>query len=242
MVELPTKGNLWLKHNTLRETGLCNTTRIHSDGGETLEMNIDDRTTTESISGNTSTTEQIDDEHGIVQNESNIEPMDTIEHEEGTEDNSTENGKNILDAIVEVLLASASQKKWEKKSITPEKLYKVNLANAEMIDKSFTVAELFAISAVYTQYTGGKLKIKKSDQKAVTVNEISKYFVDKSTISFKTRRKQRKIQSLANMVKNFIFKPDYPKEVLNAAVAKTYHIEKGKEWKDKCYNTTELHI
>ena len=31
------------------------------------------------------------------------------------------------------------------------------------------------------------------------------------------------------MVKNFIFKQDYPKEVLNAAVAKTYHIEKGKE-------------
>ena len=41
-----------------------------------------------------------------------------------------------------------------------------------------------------------------------------------------------KIQSLGNMVKNFIFKPGYPEVVLNAAVAKTYHIEKGKEWKD----------
>ena len=140
-----------LQHNTVDSEGIndnINTTRIHSDGGETLEMNIDDRTTTESISGNTSTTEQIDDEHGILQNESNIGSMDTIEHE-GTEDNSTENGKNILDAIVEVLLAGTSQKKWEKKSITPEKLYKENLANAEMIDKSFTVAELFAISDIY---------------------------------------------------------------------------------------------
>ena len=206
-----------LQHNTVDSEGNSdniNTARIHSDGGETLEMNIDDRTTTESISGNTSTTEQIDDEHGILQNESNIESMDTIEHEEGTEDN---------------------QKKWEKKSITPEKLYKENLANAEMIDKSFIVVESFAISDIYTQYTGGKLKIKKSNRKAVIVNEINKYFGDKSTISSTTRRKHRKIQSLANMAKNFIFKPDYPKKVLNAAVAKPYHTEKGKEWKD---NTT----
>ena len=34
------------------------------------------------------------------------------------------------------------------------------------------------------------------------------------------------------MAKNYIFKPEYPKEVLNAAVAKTYHTEKGKEWKN----------
>ena len=176
-----------LQHNTVDSEGNSdniNTTRIHSDGGETLEMNINDRTTTESISGNTSTTEQTYDEHGILQKESNIESMDTIENEEGTEDNSTENGKNILDAIVEVPLAGASQKKWEKKSVTPEKLYKENLANAEMIDKSFTVVELFAISDIYTQYTGGKLKIKKSDRKAVIVNEISKYFGDKSTFIY----------------------------------------------------------
>ena len=226
-----------LQYNTVDSEGNSdniNTTKIHSDGGETLEMNINDRTTTESISGNTSTTKQIDDEHGILQNERNIESMDTTDHEEGTEDNSTENGKNILDAIVEVLLAGASQEMGEEK-YNPRKIVQRKLANAEMIDKLFTVVELFAISDIYTQYTGGKLKIKKSDRKAVIVNEISKYFGDKSTISFETRRNQRKIQSLANMAKNFIFKPDYPKAVLNAAVAKTYHIEKGKEWKD---NTT----
>ena len=107
-----------------------------------------------------------------------------------------------------------------------------------MVDKSFTIPELITISDVYSKYIGGRMNIKKSDQKATMVNEVSKYFGDKPTIAIVPRNKTIKIPSLANIAKKFSFKPSYPKEVLSAAVAKTYHIEKGSEWEQ--YSTIPL--
>ena len=92
------------------------------------------------------------------------------------------------------------------------------LANAETIEKSFTVAELHIIKDVYTQFIGKPMSFKKSDRKCVIVNEISQKFGDKSVVS--TRLKKAKPpQKLASLAKAFMLKPAYPKDVLVAAVS-----------------------
>ena len=108
-------------------------------------------------------------------------------------------------------------------------LYKKYLANAETIEKSFTVAELHIIADVYTQFIGKPMSFKKSDRKCVIVNEISQKFGDKSVVS--TRYKKAITPpTLSSLAKAFMLKPSYPKDVLVAAVCKTCTIEHKNEW------------
>ena len=119
-----------------------------------------------------------------------------------------------------------------KRSLTPAKLSQECVSTAENINNSFTVPELLCISDIYTQYTKGKMIVKKRDRKAMIVNEISKYFGDKSSIT--VRRKMANAPcTLVLLCKQFIMKLAYPKDVLIAAVAKCHHMENIGEWEQK---------
>ena len=73
------------------------------------------------------------------------------------------------------------------------------------------------------------MPFKKSDRKCIIVNEISQKFGDKSVVS--TRYKKAKTPpTLSSLVKAFMLKPSYPKDVLVAAVCKTITIEHKNEW------------
>ena len=114
-------------------------------------------------------------------------------------------------------------------NLDSKSLYKKYLANAETIEKSFMVAELHIIADVYTQFIGKPMSFKKSDRKCIIVNKISQKFGDKSVVS--TRYKKAKTPpTLSSLAKAFLLKPSYPKDVLVAAVCKTYTIEHKNEW------------
>ena len=146
--------------------------------------------------------------------------------------NLEQNDVNMLQVIVEKLIEGSSANKWKKRNLTPGKLYQEYLSTAESINNSLTVQELLCISDIYTQYTKGKMKAKKSDRKAVIVKEISKYFGDKSSLTV-TRKMAKDPSTLGLSGKQFIMKLAYPKDVLVAAVAKCHHIENTGELKWK---------
>ena len=61
------------------------------------------------------------------------------------------------------------------------------------------------------------MKVKKSDRKAVIVNEISKFFGDKSSMTV-TRKIAEAPSTLVLLCKQFIMKLAYAKDVLVAAI------------------------
>ena len=136
---------------------------------------------------------------------------------------------NILQEIVNRLNNYCpSSKKWKLRSLDSKSLFQKYLANAESMDKSFTVAELHIVGDVYAELIGKPMCFKKSDRKYILVNEISQKFGDKFVVS--TRYKRPKTPpKLASLTKAFVLKPAYPKDVLAAAVCKTYTIEHKNE-------------
>ena len=136
---------------------------------------------------------------------------------------------NILQEIVNRLTNCPSSKKWKLRNLDSKSLFQKYLANAETIDKSFTVAELhIVVDHVYTQFIGKPICFKKSDRKCIIVNEISQNFGDKSVV-FTRYKKAKTPPILASLSKAFMLKPSYPEEVLVAAVCKTYTIEHKNE-------------
>ena len=78
-------------------------------------------------------------------------------------------------------------------------------------------------------YTEVNIKFKKSDKKAIKVNEVSKIFGDKSIVAPAARWKTSPA-SLQNLVYKYIMKPEYPEDVLAATCAKTHYIENIDKW------------
>ena len=136
-------------------------------------------------------------------------------------------GKSILDEIVFHLLQQERNSKWKRMNLTAKKFENV-LTTADNIETHLTVKKLEMISDVYTLYTKGNMKFKKSDKKAIKVNEVSKIFGDKSIVAPVARQKSS--ASLQNLAHKYIIKPEYPKDVLAAACAKTHYIENIDMW------------
>ena len=136
---------------------------------------------------------------------------------------------NILQEIVNRLNNCPSSKKWKLRSLDSKSLFQKYLANAESIDKSFTVAELHKVGDVYAEFIGKPMCFKKSDRKCVLVNEIRQKFGDKYVVSTRYKRSETP-PKLASLAKAFMLKPAYPKDVLVAAVCKTYTTEHKNEW------------
>ena len=92
--------------------------------------------------------------------------------------------KNILDTIVEELLAKRNADHWKKRGLTGATLFKNFLSNAKVINASFTVDELDKIAEIYCRFTRVPAPFKKSD-KASKCNMLSALFGDKSCIEVK---------------------------------------------------------
>ena len=68
---------------------------------------------------------------------------------------------NILQEIVNRLNNCPSSKKWKLRSLDSKSLFQKYLANAESIDKSFTVAELHIVGDEYTEFIGNQCPSRK---------------------------------------------------------------------------------
>ena len=138
---------------------------------------------------------------------------------------------NILQVITSRLLNGHRSKKWNDLELTPEMLFTDILNNAPNIQK-LIVKELDMISEVYHEYTGHSMPFKKCDNKGTKVNIISQTFGDKSTV-VPTRTKLKSPITLKSIVKKFVMKPSYPKDVIVAAAAKIHYIKTIDYWESK---------
>ena len=164
-----------------------------------------------------------------IQPQNNVDGQDSAqkEHPENIADGHTAvmiDGKSILDEIVFRLLQQENNTKWKKMNLTAKKLFEDVLSNADNIQKHLTVNRVEIISDVYTLYTKANMKCKKSDKKAIKVNEMGKIFGDKNIVAPAARWKSSPA-SLQNLVNKYIMEPEYPKNVLPAACAKSHYIE-----------------
>ena len=153
-----------------------------------------------------------------------------------TASNNTENQSscNILQAIVDKLLKMKNADKCLKKNLNTTSLFKDYLCCATAINEAFTVPKLDMIGQVVSEYTKGKVYFKKSDRKPVKINAICQHFGDKSTLN-PTLKKLKQVAPLTTLARKCIVHT-YPKEVLIAAAAYTYHVEHSHEWEDKYYS------
>ena len=74
--------------------------------------------------------------------------------------------KNILDTIVEELLAKHNADHWKNRGLTKATLFKNFLSNAKVINASFTAEEVDKIADIYCRFTRAPAPFKKSDRKA----------------------------------------------------------------------------
>ena len=83
--------------------------------------------------------------------------------------------RNILQAIVQELLAKHNCDRWKRRGLTAATLFKHFLSNAQTINNFFTVEEKDKIAKVYCRYTSAPPPFKKSDKKAVKRNVLSSW-------------------------------------------------------------------
>ena len=130
---------------------------------------------------------------------------------------------NIFQVITSRLLNGQRSKKCNGLELTPEMLFTDILNNAPNI-KKWIVKELDMIAEVYHEYTGHSMSFKKCDNKGTKVNIISQPFRDKSTV-VPTRKKLKSPVTLKSIVKKFVMKHSYTKDVIAAAAAKIHYIK-----------------
>ena len=135
----------------------------------------------------------------------------------------------ILDEIVEKLLNMEHSAKWKKRKLNAKMLFEDILADAKTINKELSSDELDMISDLYARHTGEKMNFKKSSLKNVKVNAMCEKFGDKSCVKSCRKKNQKSINTYESCQK-FIMKPSDPKDVLEAACAKTHYVENIEDW------------